>query len=169
MMGMAEFYVESGPPYVGDSDFKDKARVKANGGRWNGAEKKWEAQSTEDLGTLLRSGVWFPAGYDPSIITYILDAIDRIGSMRAIRAKSNGVLLFDRRGGPEFDASKDTENVGGTTFRYTQRCCDCNVLLDSRLQFGLECICSGNAGFWKACHGCRLPVRLGGSCDECAA
>lgn len=170
MMQMAESYVARGPPFVGESDFKDKAKVKASGGRWNGSKKKWEAQSLEDLGVLVRSGAWLPVGYDEGISTYILIAIDRVEALRIKRVENSGILLFNRRDSRfcELDPSKDVEtSPTGKTYRYTKRCTDCNILLDTRLQFGLECDCHGEAGCWSSCHGCFAPVKRGAVCEKC--
>ena len=36
-------YIDAGPPYLGESAFKDKDIVKSLGARWNGENKKWAA------------------------------------------------------------------------------------------------------------------------------
>jgi len=52
-------------------------------------------------------------------------------------------------------------------FRYTKRCEDCGVALDSRRQFGLECECAGERA-WRSCESCMIPVRKAGLCTACA-
>jgi hypothetical protein len=49
-----------------------------------------------------------------------------------------------------------------------RQCQHCNVMVDSTLQFGLECDCLWARGFWNSCLKCRIPIRCPDTlCNEC--
>ena len=142
----AKSFLNAGPPYIGDSRYGDKEIIKENGGRWNGKHKKWEARSNEDLKALIASKLWLPTGVTEACGMYIL---------RALSESYNGVL-FDRRDpkNAEILWDRDVIKRKGRNLTFVKKCDGCNVLLDSRLQFGLECDCA--VGFlWKHSDVCR--------------
>lgn len=155
-------YLKKGPPYPGDSNFKDKAQVKDNGGRWNGELKKWEARSEEDLAKLIGSGLWVPCGWTKDYARNILSALHNNK-----RKSDDGVdeMYFDRRNPKrsKFNHNTDVVKYNGHTRVYARECSECGILLDSRLQFGLECDCH-DGSCWKACMNCSKPIRLGEEC-----
>lgn len=58
---------ERGPPWLGDSSFSAKDRIKSAGARWDAASKKWKAVDETTLLALIATGAWRPAGYDSAI------------------------------------------------------------------------------------------------------
>lgn len=54
------------------------------------------------------------------------------------------------------------------TYRYKVTCDNCNTTLDSREQFGLECMCVDGSSYWYACSRCSMPKREAGHCGPCA-
>lgn len=165
----ARQYVNSGPPFIGESHFRDKDAVKANGGRWNSDHKKWEARTIESLRALITSRKWTPCGFTATASYYMIEHIDKGGYAPAVVGTpvAVGKLLFDRRGEEDskFDPEKDQEVLpNGKTATYARHCKICGILVDSRLQFGLECDCGG---LWTSCNTCSLPLRLNEKCPTC--
>jgi len=159
-------YINAGPPYIGESNFKDKELVKSLGGRWNGESKKWAAGSKYALAQLIRSNKWLPSGFTYNAAMSMLQLLET--SVQSVAGGGCGIK-FDRRGEKDckFDPYKDKEVAPCGKIRiYARFCGDCNVLLDSRLQFGLECDCDLGCA-WKACHGCFVPLKLGEACPHC--
>lgn len=157
MLSFAHSFLRKGAPYIGECHFKDKDTVKANGGRWNGEVKKWEARTNEDLKRLIQCKVWLPVGMTAEGARSILDAIRESNDP----SKGDGdCAYFDRRDPQrsEFNDEKDIEILNGHTRVYARHCDACNILLDSRLQFGLECDCK-DGSCWKACTRCSRPLR----------
>ena len=158
----ARSFLRKGPPYIGESDFKHKETIKANGGRWNSEFKKWEARTNEDLEKLIKCKLWIPMGMTAEGAESILSAIHEAKGP----AKGDGEdMYFDRRHPKrsKFDDEKDIQTLNGHTRVYARHCDKCNILLDSRLQFGLECDCK-NGSCWKACIKCSRPLRIGEDC-----
>jgi hypothetical protein len=179
---IVELYLSAGPPYLGNSNFDAKERVKVYGGKWNKNEKKWEARNIDTLMALLRSDLWIPVGFDSSDVAFIImkctdlkgECQDNNNTVHTapkqrITKLENGGFLFDRRDvqnnayNPEFDTQTTRS---GHTYVYVTRCKKCNILLDSRLQFGLECDCGMNL-VWEPCAACLVPKRPGKSCGQC--
>lgn len=157
---VARNYVECGPPYIGESTFRNKDTVKANGGRWNAEYKKWEARSREDLRSMIASKAWTPCGFSSLAAYYMVEHIDKTVSAPSALPVGWCKLLFHRRDGDDakFDATKDRETLRcGKVVTYARLCSTCGVLVDSRLQFGLECDCRGH-GVWKRCQACSIPL-----------
>lgn len=163
--GFANSYLKKGPPFLGDSSFRDKDAVKANGGRWNSEFKKWEARSREDLVKLLRSKVWLPVGMSQSGAQSVLMVVGTLVGTQGSKKRYPDGFLFDRRATKlcKFNPETDRETLNGHTRVFARACADCCVLLDSRLQFGLECDCAG-ASSWDACEYCSSPLRRGEAC-----
>lgn len=159
-------YIKAGPPYAGDSSFKDKERVKQLGARW-GENKKWVAHTQEVLKALIESRLWIPCGLGSSGAA---DLVNQLYKMQEAQARtSGGKLCFDRRDpkGCNFDPDMDRKRMpNGTVYTYARKCDGCGVLLDSRLQFGLECDCELGCA-WNACQGCSLPLWHGSPCPLC--
>ena len=53
------------------------------------------------------------------------------------------------------------------TYRYEVTCDKCCTSLDSREQFGLECMCDTRS-MWRGCGRCFMPKREAGYCGPCA-
>lgn len=168
-------YLADGPPYLGESSFADKAKVKSYGARWNAQARKWEARSVDDFLSLLRCGLWVPTGFDRSAVAlFVQSCADSLETPTGPTvAKKGGAAhaadtwRFDRRAAARYDPEKDTETTPrGKVYAYVARCDACKLLLDSRLQFGLECDCA-MACAWTACHACFFPTRPGAACRNC--
>ena len=110
---VARNYVECGPPYIGESTFRNKDTVKANGGRWNAEYKKWEARSREDLRSMIASKAWTPCGFSSLAAYYMVEHIDKTVSAPSALPVGWCKLLFHRRDGDDakFDATKDRETL----------------------------------------------------------
>lgn len=165
----AKQYVDSGPPYLGESHFRDKDAVKANGGRWNSDHKKWEARDLHSLRALINSKLWTPCGFSRGAAWYMVDHIDKGASVQVATPVAVGRLLFHRRdeADAKFDPVKDQKLLpNGKVATYARHCDTCGVLVDSRLQFGLECDCPLGCA-WKSCHTCSLPLLVGETCPTC--
>ena len=162
-------YLIHGPPWLGNSAFSDKAKVKAYGAKFNGDAKKWEARSQEDLLSLLRCGLWIPVGFNRShVALFIQTCVDEVWDSEPVRAapRTGMMMPFNRRNSDVYKPEEDQETTkSGNTYFYATRCDKCNVLLDSRLQFGLECDCN-MAPTWNACHTCLRPTRQT-ACENC--
>lgn len=160
-MDLAREYLESGPPYTGESHFRDKDRVKSLGARW-GENKKWVAHTHAALKALIESRLWTPSGLGRWGGAEVVNLLYNMEQQRSDP-------LFDRRG-PEdctFDPDKDRERrPDGSVWTYARKCDGCGVMVDSRLQFGLECNCDVGCA-WKACHGCYFPLYAGSVCPMC--
>lgn len=165
-MDFAKEYLESGPPYAGDSHFRDKDRVKQLGARW-GDNKKWVAHTHEALKALIESRLWTPCGLGSSGAA---DVVNLLYKMQEAPARVVGGKMRFHRRDPEdcvFDPDKDRERTpNGLVRTYARKCDDCGVLVDSRLQFGLECDCEMGC-MWKGCPVCSFPLRLGSACPLC--
>lgn len=158
----ARSFLKRGPPYLGDSHFRHKDTVKANGGRWNGELKKWEARSNDDLEKLIRSKVWLPIGMSEMGAQSILEQLHS-GKRTTLNNKKE--LLFDRRGPQhaKFNFETDVVRFNDRTCTFARQCSVCEVVLDSRLQFGLECDCHDGA-CWTSCSICSKPIRFSEEC-----
>ena len=156
----ARDFLRKGPPWLGDSHFRYKDIVKENGGRWNAEHKKWEARSSEDLQKLIQTNKWLPVGVSEEGGKLILHEMNC-----GVLKRSSYGLHFDRRDPKrsKLDPKTDVVTVAGHTRTYARMCNECGVLLDSRLQFGLECDCHG--AFWKSCIRCSKPIQATESCD----
>jgi hypothetical protein len=162
---MIQEYIGTGPPYLGESGFKDKELVKSLGARWNGENKKWAAGSREALAQLIRSNKWLPTGFTYHEAISMLQVLEKPVETKA----ASGGMKFDRRGENDlkFNPRKDKEvALNGSVLTYARFCDDCNVLMDSRLQFGLECDCAFGCA-WNACNTCFMPVKYGDACPHC--
>lgn len=162
---MINEYLGAGPPFLGESGFKDKEFVKSLGARWNGDNKKWAAGSREALAQLIRSNKWLPTGFTYHAALTMLQIVEKPVKAGTV----GGGMKFDRRNKEDarFDPRKDTETApNGSVRTYARFCDDCNVLLDSRLQFGLECDCAFGCA-WKACNTCFIPLKFGDACTTC--
>ena len=150
----AETYLKQGPPWAGDSHFKDKDAVKLCGARFDGEHKKWVERK-----------LWAPVGFSPEGCGFLLHAIQTTLS----RSATVGEMRFDRRNPTcaKFHAKADTGVRCGVKLTYARPCSKCGVLLDSRLQFGLECDCNSDR-HWTACARCCKPMRFNEVC-ECKA
>jgi len=165
----ARQYVDSGPPYIGESHFRNKDAVKANGGRWNSAHKKWEARDVESLRALIQSNLWTPCGFSRAEAYCMLEHIHLGACVPVATSVAVGKFLFHRRDyeDAKFDPVKDQEFFpNGKMATYARHCDTCGVLVDSRLQFGLECDCPLGCA-WKICLTCSLPLFLGDMCPTC--
>jgi hypothetical protein len=159
---MVQNYIERGPPYLGDSHFKDKEIIKNNGGRWDANSKKWTAKSLEVLRTLIETRKWFPFGigcesaYGASVVVNKLYEMksDICSTFKLSRRNSNNNT---------FDKKRDCEVICNKEYIYARLCNACGILLDSRLQFGLECDCELEFN-WNSCNRCFIPVRNNDSC-----
>ena len=163
-------YVDSGPPYIGRSQFRDKDAVKAKGAKWNQLHKKWEARTCEILHSLIASSLWTPEGFSTAEAHYMMQYIDHKNTtVPNISGAEECKLRFHRRGEEDakFDPVNDQKTLpSGRVATYVRVCNTCSVLVDSRLQFGLECDCP--FGFvWKSCNTCRVPLLLGETCTKC--
>eukprot|EP00966_Prymnesium_polylepis_P037351 867419-Prymnesium_polylepis.1 len=58
-------YLNKGPPFVGDSTYNNRFKVKQNGGKWHADTKKWKAINEAALLALIDSEVWMPCGFMP--------------------------------------------------------------------------------------------------------
>lgn len=164
-MYAAKQYVDSGPPYLGESHFRNKDGVKSHGGRWNSDHKKWEARDMHSLRALIKSTLWSPCGFSRAAAWCMVDHIDKGASVSVVVGK----LLFHRRDevDAKFDPVKDQQLLpNGKLATYARHCDACSVLVDSRLQFGLECDCSLGCA-WKSCQTCSLPLFAGEACPTC--
>ena len=161
----AQSYLKQGPPWAGDSHFKDKDVVKLCGARFDGELKKWVARSIDVLQKLVESRKWVPVGFSHDGCRLLLHAIQTTLSSSA----TVGEMRFDRRNSKcaKFDAKADTGVRCGLKLTYARPCSKCGVLLDSRLQFGLECDCNSDR-HWTACARCCKPIRFKEVC-ECKA
>lgn len=155
----AKDFLTKGPPWIGDSHFRHKDLVKQNGGRWNAEHKKWEARNLEALQNLIQTKTWTPIGTSEEGAKMILREL-----ARGAQKRRSQDLHFDRRDPKwsKFDPEADIVTVRGHTRTYARMCDECNVLLDSRLQFGLECDC--HFMYWKSCMFCSKPLRVTESC-----
>jgi hypothetical protein len=165
-MDFAKEYLDAGPPYAGDSKFGDKERVKQLGARW-GDDKKWVAHTHEVLKALIESRLWTPCGLGS---LGAADVVNLLYKMQETPTHApGGKMRFDRRD-PEdsvLDPQKDRELTPNGKMRvYARKCDGCGVLLDSRLQFGLECDCEMGCA-WKACHSCAFPLHCESACPLC--
>lgn len=159
-------YINAGPPFLGESHFKDKDCVKTLGARWNCENKKWVACNKQVLAKLIRSTKWLPTGFTQNESIDILQIIEKAFAPVAANCEE---MLFDRRakGNNTIDHRKDMEIAfNGTLCTYTHACDECGVLLDSRLQFGLECDCPFRRE-WKMCVTCFVPIREETTCQKC--
>jgi len=162
-------YVDAGPPYIGESHFRDKDSVKANGGRWNSGHKKWEARNLESLRALIKSNLWKPCGFSRKASYCMVEHINTVAPPPAATPMAAGKPLFHRRdlADAKFDPVKDQVLLpNGKMATYARHCDTCGVLVDSRLQFGLECECQPGC-MWKSCHTCSLPLLVGEKCPAC--
>lgn len=160
----AKSFLLRGPPFIGECRFKDKDVVKANGGRWNGDVKKWEARTVEDLEKMLKCKLWLPSGITEDGVKSILCAIHC--QKGAPKRPQPNELHFDRRHPKrsKFDEKTDKWTIGGHTRIFARPCEKCGILLDSSLQFGMECDCKD--GFvWEACVKCMRPLRQREMCE----
>ena len=158
-------YLAAGPPFLGESTFKDKELVKSLGARWNAENKKWAAGNRDVLATLIRSNRWRPTGLTLGEAVTVLDTVEA----NTIKEYNGGCMKFDRRGEQDcmVDPERDKEVLPNGSVRvYARFCTDCGVLLDSRLQFGLECDCVFLVG-WNACPKCHSPIRHASDCPHC--
>lgn len=166
---IANNYLKSGPAYFGTSGFRDRDVVKSNGGRWNADRKEWEARSHESLKSLILSKRWHPSGLSPSEARFVVMIIDKSDKRDKHDKRGNAHVLFHRRvlGSTTFDPVNDTHTLpNGKKFTYARTCRQCCVLVDSRLQFGLECDCPLGCA-WNSCSSCRLPLYGGEPCPAC--
>jgi hypothetical protein len=150
---VAEAVLSNGPPWVGDSSFRDKAVVKAAGARWDGDNKKWAAHSEQALASLIRTGVWIPVGCSGDVAAAIL-------KVQAARMRASKEAAAIQK---QLDAERDA--LEGK--KYTTQCVDCGAVLDSREQFGMDCSCP-YFRLWKACPKCSCPMQAWGECTGCS-
>lgn len=75
MEGVVKAFLDQGPPWIGDSAFRDKDDVKKAGARWDAASKKWKASDEPTLIALINDGKWRPSGHDSTfggeVVRYI--------------------------------------------------------------------------------------------------
>jgi hypothetical protein len=165
----ARQYVDSGPPYLGESHFRNKDAVKGNGGRWNSDHKKWEARDLQSLRALIKSNLWTPCGFSRAAAYCMVEHIDKGASVPVATPVVVGKLLFHRRDeeNAKFDPVKDQQLLpNGKVATYARHCDTCGVLVDARLQFGLECDCPLGCA-WKSCNTCSFPLFVGETCPTC--
>jgi len=158
----AQSYLRRGPPWPGDSHFKDKNVIKELGGRFEGEMKKWVANSYDVVEKLIKSQKWVPVGFSKEGARLVL-----LGVQGGLSISNEGdQMYFDRRHPKraKFNPKTDVEKVCGRERTYVRACETCGVLLDSRLQFGLECDCKDGYQ-WKSCMRCFKPVRSSEECD----
>ena len=62
MLKDVQDFLESGPPWLGESHFEKRAEVKSAGARWNANAKKWSANNKRTLSSLIDGGYWVPCG-----------------------------------------------------------------------------------------------------------
>jgi len=87
-------YINAGPPFLGESHFKDKDCVKTLGARWNCENKKWVACNKQVLAKLIRSTKWLPTGFTQNESIDILQIIEKAFAPVAANCEE---MLFDRR------------------------------------------------------------------------
>ena len=165
-MQLAQEYVREGAPFLGDSNFEDKDVVRAFGAKWNASHKKWEARNREDLKSLLQCGKWTPVGLLPQMCNLVLQVLD----LEDKKSQAESTFRFDRRSkDSKFDEDTDYEVLpSGTVRRYARVCDKCGIVLDSRLQFGMECDCTDGI-LWHACKYCCEPLRMSEKvCERCS-
>lgn len=69
----ARALLTKGPPFAGDSSFKNKQKVKEIGGehiKWDSSSKKWCAQTETAMFELIDEDVWFPLGPDGTPLSH---------------------------------------------------------------------------------------------------
>ena len=75
MDALARHYLDKGPPFLGESDFRAKVVVKDAGARWDGAFKKWTAPDVLTLCRLVHTGYWMPVGLSPRDALRLADIV----------------------------------------------------------------------------------------------
>lgn len=173
----AQRFLDKGPPWAGDSKFSDKDLLKNNGARWSSELKKWTAPSESALFSLLRTNKWHPATLDRGEELKLISLLKDQGieqhiqdvNVRSLPRPARPVT-FERAAGERFNPVNDTQKVAtGFVYVFAQECPDCHFLLDSRMQFGFECMCAPGER-WGPCVSCLRPIKRAQKmlCSSCA-
>ena len=72
MLKNVQDFLESGPPWLGESHFEKRAEVKSAGARWNADAKKWSANNKRTLLSLIDGGFWVPCGRSDAFAQEVL-------------------------------------------------------------------------------------------------
>jgi len=71
-MEFAQAWLAEGPPYYGDSEFKDKGEMYRCGGRFDKEKKLWKAIDKDSFVNMVQSGKWTPQGVDGPIAVRVI-------------------------------------------------------------------------------------------------
>ena len=98
----------------------------------------------------------------------MIDLLNELAKSSNTPADNNN--YFDRRTALMSSFNIETDRLlhaDGKCFTYARGCKGCGVMLDSRMQFGLECDCAPPQSLWKSCHSCFYPLRENEECTFC--
>ena len=93
-------FVQSGPPWLGDSHFNDKVDVKNAGARWDADSKKWKAVDEPTLIALMSGMKWRPLGHDSAFavecVRYIhhRNQLSELAEQKKRKSKACGLSLY---------------------------------------------------------------------------
>ena len=116
----AQSYLRNGPPWKGESHYRDKDVVKQFGGRWDGESKMWVAPSYDALEKMIKSTKWVPFGFSKEGARLVLLGIK--GGLSVSSGEDE--LYFDRRNPKraKFNPKTDVEVVCGREKTYARPC-----------------------------------------------